>query len=88
MLRDEVTWAEAWSAERPTISLQNWGFEPIRQRRSSHVANNSFLPMYEISVKTLYTKAHGTSWLVNLLMYWEGDMPFVSPWGESMGALH
>ena len=28
MLRDEVTWDRGWSAERPTVSLQNWGFEP------------------------------------------------------------
>ena len=57
MLRDEVTWDRGWSAERPTISLQNWGFEPTCLGRLSYVTNNSFLPVYEISVRILDTKA-------------------------------
>lgn len=44
--------------------------------------------MCEISVKTMDTKAHRTSWLVNTLTYWELNVPYGSPWGESVGALY
>lgn len=69
MLRGEMTQNGGWSPERPTMSLDSWGFESVEPPGKARGLK------IEFKLVANGTELNGASWMVNASLCQECDVP-------------